>query len=93
MDDVCKAIHLIINKAPLNEVINVGNGRPIIFKDIIDQAVKITRSSSKINLIEPPKFHDIVQVKDMYLDNKKLRLLGFQSQISLEQGITQLCQT
>jgi len=94
VDDACRAIKLIMdNASSVNEITNVGSGHPVIFKDLIDMAVKFTGSTSQISHVPPPDFHKIVQVKDMYLDNRKLTSLGFKSQVDLESGIRQLCQT
>jgi nucleoside-diphosphate-sugar epimerase len=75
--DVCEAIKLIIDKAPLNEIYNVGTGKPVLFKALIDHVVKETNSQSTITSIEPPEFHKTVQASDIYLDVTKLTKLGF----------------
>jgi len=75
--DVCEAIKLIIDKAPLNEIYNVGTGKPVLFKALIDHVVKKTNSQSTITSIEPPEFHKTVQASDIYLDVTKLTKLGF----------------
>lgn len=90
VEDVCDAINLCIDKMTDNDIINISNGEPIIFKTIIDYVIENTKSKSIINCIEPPEFHKIVQVKDMYLNNEKLKKLGFQSKISIKEGILKL---
>jgi len=92
VDDVSRAINCVIETGPLDSVINVGCGEPIKFKEIIDLAVKILDSKSEITNIEPPDFHKLVQVKDMYLDIEKLRSLNFNPKIKIEEGIKELCQ-
>ena len=76
VEDACKAIKLCLDKSQVNDIYNIGNGEPIIFKNIIDYVVKRTNSKSKIIAIDQPEFHRIVQVKDMYLDTTKINTLG-----------------
>jgi len=77
VDDVCKAMKLCMEKAPLNEIINIGSGTPIKFGQVMKYVKEETKSKSNFNSVEPPDFHKKVQVKDMYLDITKLRSLGF----------------
>lgn len=90
VDDACEAIYTLIENAKYNEIINVGNGIPYVLKDIIAQAVNISQSTSKINIIKPTHFHDVVQVKDSYLDITKLKSYGFESKYSMESIVQKL---
>jgi nucleoside-diphosphate-sugar epimerase len=90
VNDACRAIKLCLEKSEVNDIYNIGNGEPIIFKDIIDYAVKQTKSKSNITPIDQPEFHKIVQVKDMYLDTTKIKNLGFEKSIDIYQGISRL---
>jgi len=92
VSDACQAIKLIMKNGPINDIINVGSGKPAMFKDIIGTASKILNSKSKIGSMSPPDFHRLVQVKDMCLDIEKLSNLGFKQKISIEDGIKILCQ-
>ena len=91
VDDVCYAIELCINEAPLDCTINIGSGDKILFRDIIDIAKDKLGSTSKYIAVEPPKFHTLIQVKDFYMDTKKLKSLGFVQNISIEEGVRALC--
>jgi nucleoside-diphosphate-sugar epimerase len=91
VDDVCRAIDLCIDQAPVNTIINVGSGEKILFKDIIEIARSHLNSKSTIFEMDPPRFHSIIQVKDFYMDVSKLAALGFERQIGTKQGIEQLC--
>jgi len=77
VDDVCNAIKLCLNKAPTNQIINIGSGIPYRFIDIINKTIEYSKSHSKIEHIEPTKFHNIVQVRHSYLDTTKLQSYGF----------------
>ncbi|MES2767914.1 MAG: NAD-dependent epimerase/dehydratase family protein [Bdellovibrionota bacterium] len=91
VSDVARAIDLVVEKGPLNSVINIGSGERILFKDIFDKARKITNSKSEVTNISPPHFHTVVQVKNFYMDCSKLKNMGFKPLISIEQGIEKLC--
>lgn len=90
VDDVCDAIKLCIDKAPANQIINIGSGNPYRFLDIIHKTIKLTGSKSRIINIEPSQFHNIVQVRHSYLDTAKLRNYGFESKYSMDDIIKKL---
>jgi len=90
--DVSRAIDLVIGKGDLNTVYNIGSGERVLFKDLIDNIVTETSSESVITPIEPPIFHQTIQVKDFYFKTDKLKSLGFEQTISLNEGIKSLCQ-
>ena len=90
VEDVCRAIRLAIKKLPLNQIINVGSGKPHKMIDLMEYVKKQTGSPSAFNFIEAPSFHQIVQIKNMYLDTSKLQKLGFSPRISIQEGLDQL---
>lgn len=92
VEDVARAIDLVIEKGELNSIYNIGSGEKVLFKDLIKQIQLETNSTSSIRAIEAPEFHKTIQVKDFYFKTDKLKALGFKQEISLEQGIRQLCQ-
>lgn len=89
--DVARALHLGLERAPLNSITNIGSGEKILFRKLIDLAIKYTGSTSKIETMEPPRFHKTVQVKDFYMRTDKLKGLGFKPEVSIEEGIRTLC--
>ena len=93
VSDVCRAIKLVMEKGEVNSIYNVGSGNPYMFRDLINYAIDKTGSRSKINEIDAPDFHKIVQVKNMHLDVDKLRGLGFEPNFSIDKGLDALCQT
>lgn len=90
VDDVCRAIYLCINKSEVNQIINIGSGKPHKFRDLIEFVIKETHSTSKLTPIDAVDFHKIVQVKDMYLNADKLYKLGFEPTIDIYTGLKQL---
>jgi len=77
VEDCVRAIQLILDKGELNTIYNVGNGIPIKLSSIINLAKWLTNSQSEIYSIDTPEFHRIVQVKSMYMNNAKLKNLGY----------------
>ena len=90
VEDVCEAIKLSIESAPLNEIINIGSGNPYRFKDIMLYAKEALSSEGSLTPCEPPDFHKTVQVKDMYLDVTKLKNLGFVPKYNIWQGLDKI---
>ena len=90
VDDICRAINLIVKNSSINDIINVGNGKPHKFIDIMNYVKEKTNSSSIFNSIDPPGFHKIVQVQDMYLNVKKLNNLGFRPKYNIWDGLDTL---
>jgi len=91
IDDICRAIDLCIESGPFNEVINIGSGEKIKFRNVIEIAKKELNSYSEITTIPAPKFHKIIQVKDFYMDVSKLKKLGFSPRINIKKGIKDIC--
>jgi nucleoside-diphosphate-sugar epimerase len=90
VDDVCRAIHLCIRDAPKNDIYNIGSGAQHRFKDIMKYAKEKLGSKADLIPIEPPAFHKIAQVKDMYLDTTKLKNLGFVEKFGIEKGLDRI---
>ena len=88
--DACKALKMSLEKAPTNEIINIGSGQPYRFIDIINSAIEYAKSSSKIIHIEPTKFHNIVQVRHSYLDISKLTSYGFKADYTINNVVQRL---
>ncbi len=76
-DDCIRAINLVLDKGEVNTIYNIGNGVPVELADILTTAKDLLNSTSEIEHIETPAFHKTVQVKSMYMDNTKLRELGY----------------
>ena len=90
VDDACEAIHTLVRNAEYDQIINIGNGIPYVLKDIITQAVETAQSSSKVNIIKPSYFHEIVQVKDSYLDVTKLKSYKFEGKYDMDEIVKRL---
>ncbi len=89
--DACKAIELICRKGKLNEIYNVGSGRPMTIGEFIKSAKVKLKSESKIIDIKTPIFHSKIQNRDFWMDTQKLQSLGFKINVSHDEIINELC--
>jgi len=90
VDDVCRAINHLLSYGEVNSIYNIGSGDKIEFIEIINKAIHLTKSSSKIVTVEPTEFHKIVQVKDIILDISKLNNTNFNKGKSILENIVNL---
>lgn len=91
--DCARAIDLVINKGELNSIYNIGNGKGIIFRDIIRYARDAMDSGSEIRTIEQKEFHKKVQSsRSFFMDNTKLRELGYRPEYTINQTIDDIIQ-
>jgi nucleoside-diphosphate-sugar epimerase len=52
--------------------------------------IKNLGSESQINMIEQSKFHKMVQVKSMYMDNSRLVSLGYKPEYTIDKIVEEL---
>jgi len=77
VEDCCRAIKVCLDAAPLNEIINISNNEPKTIGEIINYAKEKLNSNSNVEYIPAPEFHKVVQIKNIWLDNKKLLSYGY----------------
>ena len=77
VSDVARAIKLIMETGEVNTTYNVGNGQPLLFKDMIEYAKEFIGKEGKLVPIEIPQFHRTVQVRSMWMLSDKLKSLGY----------------
>lgn len=86
--DCARAIDLVVNEGEINSIYNIGNGNPVTFRNVIDYAKEKLGSTSEIRSIEQKEFHKKVQSsRSFYMDNSKLRNLGYSPKYSIYQTI------
>lgn len=85
--DAVSAIKLVIEKGTY-PIYNLSNGTSHKFKDLIDYAVNYSKSKSNVwDKLEKPEFHSIVQSKDVFLSNVKLKELGYVPEYTIEKTL------
>jgi len=90
VDDVCDAINMVLEKSNLNEIYNISSGEGTSIASIIDYCIGKIDSKSKVEMIDTPEFHKIVQTKNMILCNDKIKKLGFLPKYSIWNIIDEL---
>lgn len=90
VSDVCDAIRLIVTKGEINTIYNIGNEKPVLFKDIIEYARLKLNSQSQIINIEQTCLHKTVQVKSMWMNCEKIKKLGYAPKHDIYKSIDQL---
>ena len=84
---------MVVNKGELNSIYNIGNGKGIIFRDIIRYARDAMDSGSEIRTIEQKEFHKKVQSsRSFFMDNTKLKELGYRSEHTINETIDTIIQ-
>lgn len=90
VSDVSRAIKLCIDKSPKNSITNIGSGHPHKIKELMIYSKEKLNSGGNFINVDPPEFHKIVQVKDMFLDNTKLKNLGFKEKSNIYESIDRI---
>jgi nucleoside-diphosphate-sugar epimerase len=86
--DCARAIDLVVQRGEINSIYNIGNGRPIIFRDIIRYARDSMDSASELRTIEQKEFHKKVQSsRSFFMDNTKLESLGYRPQYTIQETV------
>ena len=86
--DCARAIDLVVNNGELNSIYNIGNGKGIIFRDVVRYARDAMDSASELRTIEQKEFHKKVQSsRSFYMDNTKLRDLGYRPEYTIQQTV------
>lgn len=91
VEDCARAIDLVVNNGEMNTVYNIGNGIPQTFRSLLEYAVTASGSSSELKTIPQKDFHKKVQSsRSFYMDNTKLRNLGYEPKYSIFETIDSL---
>jgi nucleoside-diphosphate-sugar epimerase len=91
VEDICRAIKLILEWGSVNEVYNIASGISMTFKDIIQSAKDIVGSQSNLITIPFPKEQEYIQIKNMTLNIDKLKNLEFHTLMNFDYGLKTLC--
>ena len=88
--DCVRAIHLILEKGKLNEIYNVSNGQGESVRGLVEHAAEFSAHKGNVGSMNVPEFHSTVQTGSIYLDNSKLRALGYVQQHDIRTTIGEL---
>ena len=102
VDDACRMLYNGMKILPVNEIFNVGSGRPILFRDMIllahtnknrdSNGKAVLGSKSKIYDKEPSDFHKRIQVRDFWLDTTKINSHGILNRSSPFEKLVRMLQ-
>ena len=88
--DACRAINLVLEKGELNEVYNISNGQGLNIRELLEVAWRENGYVGSIGEQEVPEFHKTVQTSAIYLDNTKIKKLGYVQQHDIKNTIKEL---
>jgi nucleoside-diphosphate-sugar epimerase len=91
--DCCRAIKCCIDNSPLDEIINISNAEPITIGEVLSYSKNKIKSNTIIESIDAPAFHKIVQIKNMWLDNKKLLSYGYLPKTTVFQSVDKIMES
>ena len=86
VDDVINGINIIIKKGKPGELYWISSGKKIWFKKFANILQKKTKC--KVSFPQTPRYTKKVDVGNFVVDNKKLKSLGWNTKISIEEGIS-----
>lgn len=89
--DICRALKIVIDNGEINQIYNIASGTALPFREIIEKVRNILGSESELLSIETPKFNKIAQSKNFALNADKLKSLGFEQKVSLDDGLQTIC--
>jgi len=86
--DCARAIDLVCREGETNSIYNIGNGKGIVFRDIIRYARDAMDSASELRTIEQKEFHKKVQSsRSFFMDNTKLESLGYRPEYTIQETV------
>jgi dTDP-glucose 4,6-dehydratase len=78
VEDAARAIEIVLSKGNAGEVYNIGNGHPgLYYRDILEYAKQKMHSSGNIIYKQPTEFQAKTPVSSFYMNNDKLKSLGY----------------
>jgi len=85
--DCARAIKLIMEKGEFGEIYNISNGSPVKFMNVLQFTSKYSGMPLKYVLPENVDFHNKVQVKDFWMNNSKLKSLGYAQKYTIDDTV------
>ncbi len=91
VNDICRAMKLVIERGWPDSIWNIAAGNPLPFKTIMERARDYLGSKSEFKYVDYPEFNKVAQAYNYSVNADKLRNLGFKPQISFDDGLKSLC--
>lgn len=85
IEDAVKGAYTVA-KHGKNSLYFIGSAFPLSIKELLEKVVKIA-GKGRIKSIPIPEFHQNVGIGDFWIDNKKIRSLGWNQAVPIEKGI------
>lgn len=85
ISDVVSATEVIMEKGKAGECYIVGTGVKTWFYDIGKWIEELT--PGKVTYIEPPDFHNRIDIGNIVIDNTKIRSLGWDWKVTVREGL------
>ena len=70
---------------------NIAGGHPLPFKTIMEKARDFLGSKSEFSYVDYPEFNKVAQAYNYSVNGDKLKALGFEPEISFDEGLKSLC--
>lgn len=90
VEDLVTAIRLVMSKGELDTIYNIGSGHSISIKYALEYVASKIGYSLPFGTMNPTKFHGIVQARNIFLDTRKLKSLGYKPRYSIEETLERL---
>ena len=88
--DAVRAIRLVMENGT-EPIYNISNGTSHKFKDLIDHVVKYSGTKGNVwEMLQKPEFHSVVQSKDIFLSNEKLKKLGYEPKYTIQETLEKI---
>lgn len=88
--DAARAIRLVMENGT-EPIYNISNGTSHLFKDLIDYVVKYSGTKGNVwEMPQKPEFHSVVQAKDIFLSNEKLKKLGYEPKYTIQETLEEI---
>jgi UDP-glucose 4-epimerase len=86
IDDAVRGIKTVGECGQSGEVYFIGSGEGVSFAHMVN-IMQYVSGGGNIRIVESPVFHQRVGIGDFWINNNKMRMLGWEPYIDLDEGI------
>ena len=91
VDDVCRAMKLLIDESDTNQIYNIGTGVSRSFREVIEYAKDYVGSNSELISAEMPEDQKYLQIKNFTMNVDKLSSYGHVPNLTIDTGVEMMC--